>query len=143
MPAVKGKKCGGKRPGAGRPKGSTNKGAPEQRRTFTELALDYTVEALETLVTIMRYGESESARVSACSHILDRALGKAPQHVDVLGIKHTEIVYRSADEVRRGLLAQGVPARLLELHNAALEKATDDLGSILRPKKPEKHTWRR
>lgn len=85
------------------------------------------MEALETLVTIMRYGESDSARLSACSQILDRALGKAPPHVDVRAIRHTEIVYRSAEEVRRGLIAQGVPPRLIELH-AASDKATDDAG---------------
>jgi hypothetical protein len=72
MAAIQGKRCGGKRPGAGRPKGSSNKGTPEQRRTFTELALAYSLEALETLVTVMRDGKSESARVLACSHILDR-----------------------------------------------------------------------
>ncbi len=133
MPAVKGKRCGGKRHGAGRPKGSSNKGTPEQRRTFTELALDYTVEALETLVTIMRYGESDSARLSACSQILDRALGKAPQHVDVRALRHTEIVYRTAAEIRADLIAQGVPPRLIDLH-AASEKTTDDAGPALCPR---------
>jgi hypothetical protein len=126
MPAVKGKRCGGKRPGAGRPKGSSNKGTPEQRRNFSELALDYTEEALETLVHIMRYGESDSARMSACSQILDRALGKAPQHVDVVALKHTEIVYPSAEELRQQLLKEGVPAALLptaeELNAAAVTR---------------------
>ncbi len=126
MAAVQRKRCGGKRPGAGRPKGSSNKGTPEQRRTFTELALAYSLEALETLVTVMRDGKSESARVLACSHILDRALGKAPQHADIQAIKHTEIIYQSADELRQQLLREGVPPTLLpsleELNAAAVSR---------------------
>ncbi len=128
MAAVQRKRCGGKRPGAGWPKGSSNKGTPEQRRTFTELALAYSLEALETLVTVMRDGKSESARVLACSHILDRALGKAPQHADIQAkaIKHTEIIYQSADELRQQLLREGVPPTLLpsleELNAAAVRR---------------------
>jgi hypothetical protein len=51
---------------------------------------------------------------AAAGKILDRALGKAPEHVDVAAIKHTEIVYRSAAEIRQELLARGVPAVFLD-----------------------------
>jgi hypothetical protein len=50
-----------------------------------------------------------AARVSAA-----RALGKAPQHGDVSALHHTEIVYRSAAEIRQELIDRGVPEVLLD-----------------------------
>jgi hypothetical protein len=55
-----------------------------------------------------------AARFSAVGKILDCALGKAPQHVDVSALHHTEIVYRSAAEIRQELLNRGVPEVLLD-----------------------------
>lgn len=63
---------GGRRPGAGRPRGSKNKAGKELR----DLARSYTAQALETLAHIAQKGESESARVQAASALLDRAWGK-------------------------------------------------------------------
>jgi hypothetical protein len=54
-----------------------------------------------------------AARIAAAGKILDRALGKAPPHVDVTAIRHTEIVYHSAAEIRKALAAQGLPPSLL------------------------------
>lgn len=113
---------GGERIGAGRPKGARDKAprlshdraTPDQKLSFTETALDYAFEALETLVNVMRTSDNDAARVSAAGRILDRALGKAPEHVDVAAIKHTEIVYRSAAEIRQELLARGMPPALLD-----------------------------
>jgi hypothetical protein len=42
--------------------------------------------ALEVLVEIIKHGDSEAARVGAADKILDRALGKAPQHTDINGV---------------------------------------------------------
>lgn len=69
------KKIGGRRPGAGRPKGSLNKVAADVRAA----AQQYTTEALASLAQIMRDGESEQARVSAANAILDRGHGKPAQ----------------------------------------------------------------
>jgi hypothetical protein len=69
---------------------------------------------LEVLVDIALNGESEAARVAAAAKVIDRAMGKAPQHVDVTALRHTEIVYRSAEEIRQELLARGVPKVLLD-----------------------------
>ena len=114
---------GGAREGAGRPPGpgvtQTLSAArlitPGQKWEFAEYALKHAYEAIDTLVDIMRNGESEVARASAADKILDRALGKAPQHIDDTALRHTEIVYRSAEELRKALIAEGVPQALLDL----------------------------
>lgn len=65
---------GGARPGAGRPKGSPNKATASIR----EAAREYTQEALEALVRVLRSDEEPAAaRVSAANSILDRGYGKA------------------------------------------------------------------
>jgi hypothetical protein len=60
------------------------------------------------------HGESEAARVTAADKVIDRAMGKAPQHIDVTALRHTELVYRSAQEIRQELIARGVPQVLLD-----------------------------
>jgi hypothetical protein len=70
---------GGARSGAGRPKGARNKATNEAKATLSELAKKYAPEALETLASIMRAGESEAARVTAANSILDRGYGKPVQ----------------------------------------------------------------
>ena len=63
---------GGRRPGAGRPKGSKNRANKELR----DLARSYTGQALKTLANIASQGESEAARVQASVALLDRGWGK-------------------------------------------------------------------
>lgn len=59
---------------------------------------------------VARHHDCETLnRLGAMKEILDRTFGKSPQHVDIAAIKHTEIVYRSAAEIRQELLARGVP----------------------------------
>jgi hypothetical protein len=70
---------GGKRPGAGRPKGRKDKATIEQKGTLEELARAHTATALGALVSIAEGGESESARVAAANALLDRAYGKPRQ----------------------------------------------------------------
>lgn len=70
---------GGKREGAGRPKGSLNKATASIR----DAAVVYTQEALETLAEVMRSGDSAAARVAAANSILDRGFGKPRQAMDV------------------------------------------------------------
>jgi hypothetical protein len=138
MAGKKGMKGGGARPnsggarkGAGRPPGIT--GTPgkkegtvdvmprelsitERKWYYAEKALRHAARMLEILVEIAEDTEqSGSARVAAAGKILDRALGKAPAHVDISAIRHTEIVYRSAAEIRQALIDRGAPAILLDL----------------------------
>lgn len=79
----------GSKPGerrGGRKAGTPNKATAEVRRA----AGAYTAEALETLASIMRQGQSETARISAATALLDRAHGKptqaAPQAMDESGL---------------------------------------------------------
>ena len=68
---------GGKRPGAGRPKGAVSKATADIKAQ----AGKYTPEALKTLASIMKSSESDPARVAAAKELLDRGHGKAPQAV--------------------------------------------------------------
>ena len=63
---------------AGRPKGALNK----VTRDIKALAQVHTADALKTLATIMKKGESEPARVAAAKELLDRGYGKAAQTID-------------------------------------------------------------
>jgi len=86
-----------------------------QKWEFAKKAQQCADEALDRLVEIAGNVEApEAARVSAAAKILDRALGKAPEHVDVTALHHTEIVYRSAAEIRQELINRGVPEVLLD-----------------------------
>ena len=67
---------GGYRNGAGRPTGSLNMTTPEQSQRLSELAKDYTHDALPTLVEVAKNGRSDAARVSAANALLGRGYGK-------------------------------------------------------------------
>lgn len=73
---------GGKREGAGRPKGSRSAANKEQIANLSDMAKMHTETALDALVQIAQFGESEAARVSASVAILDRGYGKPQQAVD-------------------------------------------------------------
>lgn len=68
---------GGKRKGAGRPKGAVTKATVEIRA----LASEHSRTAMDVLVGIATGGQSESARVAAAKEILDRAYGRPPQAI--------------------------------------------------------------
>ena len=67
---------GGKREGAGRPSGAKNIATAELKRSLSELAREYTDDALSALFEVARHGRSERARVAAAIAILDRGYGK-------------------------------------------------------------------
>jgi len=71
---------GGKREGAGRPKGVPNKATADVK----EAAQAFTADALNTLASIMRNDQQPAAaRVAAASAILDRGHGKPKQSLDL------------------------------------------------------------
>jgi hypothetical protein len=77
-------------------------------------ASEYTLEALEVMVRLMRKSKQDSIRLAAANCILDRAVGRAPMQIDVGALRHDEIVYQSAEEIRAELQRRGVPLLLIE-----------------------------
>lgn len=51
-------------------------------RTLAEVAREHTLDAVETLVAVMKDGESDAARVSAAVAVLDRGWGKPTQPIE-------------------------------------------------------------
>lgn len=62
-------------------------GRPKDKEEISRLARSYSVKAIETLVKIMlgKTRASADAQARAASAILDRAIGKPTQDVDVKG----------------------------------------------------------
>jgi len=56
-------------------------GRPKDEHRVFELARSYTVEAIETLVDLMRHGKDERVRGTAAQALLDRGWGKAKVEV--------------------------------------------------------------
>jgi hypothetical protein len=65
---------GGKRPGAGRPKGQPNRVTKEVR----EMAGEYGPQALEKIVTLLE-SDDEKTVLAAAKEVLDRAYGRPKQ----------------------------------------------------------------
>ena len=88
---------GGRREGAGRPQGSTNRATKEQGARLSELARLHTEMALDTLVDIASNGMNENARIAAATAILDRGYGRAAARVhqyaaDIMAIYYKDVV---------------------------------------------------
>ena len=67
---------GGIREGSGRPAGAVNKATSELKLNLSELAREYTQDALSALVGVMNTSQSDSARIAAATAILDRGYGR-------------------------------------------------------------------
>ena len=67
---------GGKRKGAGRPKGSTKKGTKLDEFNMMLRAQEYCEEMMEVLVDLARHSTSESTKLSAATQVLDRGHGR-------------------------------------------------------------------
>ncbi len=79
-----GKPKGGARPGSGRKPSGLAK-LPVTKKELEDIGMmarEYTSIALTALEKIARAGKSESAKVSAAAHLLDRGYGKPKQTVD-------------------------------------------------------------
>ena len=67
---------GGMREGSGRPAGASNKATSELKLNLSELAREYTNDALDALVEVMQSSQSDSARIVAATTILERGYGR-------------------------------------------------------------------
>ena len=69
-------KHGGIREGAGRPAGSANRATVDMKSRLSQLAREHTLTAFNTLVDVCENGQSDSARITAATALLDRGFGK-------------------------------------------------------------------
>ena len=67
---------GGMREGSGRPAGAVNKAISGLKLNLSELAREYTHDAVDALVDVMQSSQSDSARIAAANAILDRGYGR-------------------------------------------------------------------
>lgn len=74
-------RVGGKRPGAGRPKGSLNKATAD----IKALAMEHAPSAMAELARLATKAESEAARVAAIKELFDRGFGRPSQALAVGG----------------------------------------------------------
>ncbi len=72
---------GGRRPGAGRPKGRLDAKTIE----IQDRAKAFAGDALKALVDVAKKSTNDSARVAAATALLDRGFGKAKQAVEHSG----------------------------------------------------------
>ena len=79
---------GGRRPGAGRPKGALNL----ITRPVKELAADQGSASIERLVWLRDNAESEQVQFAASRELLDRAYGRARQEIDVTADRSIRVI---------------------------------------------------
>lgn len=91
---------------AGRPPGRSNVATTVMRRTLGELAREHTEAALETVLTVMRTGETDAIRLAAAVHILDRGYGRVTAPVEVTSNTSGLMTMTEAqDRTQRAVLA--------------------------------------
>ena len=98
---------GGKREGAGRPRGPNGRGAAFKQ--LRELARSHTEQAVLKIVNIMNKSKDERLCLACANAILDRGFGKPreEQVVEQEDLLTTE--YRTVDEIEAALIAKGIP----------------------------------
>ena len=90
------KSHGGKRPGSGRPLGSSNK----LTRPLKELAALHSEDCIAVLVELRDHAEAEHVRLAAANALLDRGYGRPRQAIDMHADESlTIIVNRSGQAV--------------------------------------------
>ncbi|MDG9784653.1 hypothetical protein [Metapseudomonas otitidis] len=96
---------GGRREGAGRPKGRLNKATADVKA----LAQEFGPAAMQALVSILKDKKSPpAARVAAAKEVLDRAYGKAKQSLEVGGTDGGPLLVGSISEEQLERLAKKV-----------------------------------
>ena len=85
---------GGRREGAGRPRGALNK----LTRPVKELAADQGPASIDKLVYLRDSAQSEQVQFAAAKELLDRAYGRTRQDIDVNGDKRVRVVIDTLSE---------------------------------------------
>jgi uncharacterized protein with WD repeat len=60
-------------------------GRTQNAKELAKIAREYTDEAIQTIVKVMRTADKEKDRTDAADKLLDRGWGKAPQEVKLSG----------------------------------------------------------
>jgi hypothetical protein len=85
---------GGRREGAGRPRGALNK----LTRPVKELAADQGPASIDKLVYLRDSAQSEQVQFAAAKELLDRAYGRTRQDIDVNCDKRVRVVIDTLSE---------------------------------------------
>ena len=93
---------GGKRPGAGRPKGVKNIGK-DTKEDIQRLARAYTPRALKVLIEVAEKSKSDPARVSAAQALLDRGYGKPGQSAEAETVNAITDLFKAIDGGTKGV----------------------------------------
>jgi hypothetical protein len=109
-------------------------GRPKLPAEIREAALAHTPRAIEVLAEVMNDTKTPPAtRVMAADKIMDRALGKAPQQVDVKGEKRDLLEYSIADLVaiayQRGMQGGSIEGEVQEGTNGGTNTPDDPSSS--------------
>jgi hypothetical protein len=113
-------KRGGKRPGSGRKAGVKNKAT----RALKEIAREYSEEAIEILVSVMRDPETSPAvRVQAADKLLDRSHGRPTINIEPPEINITPIPWDKLREIREKAIKEAE-----QLHREVVEGRYERLG---------------
>ena len=82
-------------------------GRPKDEHRVAELARSYTLEAIDTLVDLMRHGKDERLRGTSAQALLDRGWGKAKvevvtgaedSYLDVLRVVNEQLQLKKSDD---------------------------------------------
>jgi hypothetical protein len=84
---------GGRRPGAGRKKGTPNRATKEIR----ELARQYGPDAIECLFGLMTSAKNEQTRLAAANSLLDRGFGRVSHEAATESEKTVVVEISQAD----------------------------------------------
>ncbi|SCX36022.1 DUF5681 domain-containing protein [Agrobacterium rosae] len=91
------------------------KGRPPIPSEVKDAMASYTMEAIETLVEVMRSSENDAAKVKAATHILGPFVSKAPQTVEVnVGVTSFGDFLIQANR-RHQMLAKKKPVQVIDV----------------------------
>jgi hypothetical protein len=92
-------------------------GRPKDEHRVAELARSYTLEAIDTLVELMRDGKDERVRGTAAQALLDRGWGKAKvevvtgaegSYLDVLRVVNEQLQLKRSDDWPENRIFSGI-----------------------------------
>ena len=113
---------GGRRRGAGRPRGAMGRRGGVLHASLASLARNHTEEAITTLASIMKDKRAPAmARIKAAAELLNRGHGRSPQSIEVLTPPSEMRKFPTQEEINAELRRRGL-APVLGLDAEEAEK---------------------